>query len=144
MADQPVEGTDVQQNTKFNVNWLNVNVPTILAVIGVGVTLIYKGADMENRLAQVEQFRVSRTEAADKKFDDIQHALAPLVNLPYRVGVLEQQQVATGMRIDRLTEIVSGTMEMIRKDIGLLSTKVEVLSSKIDGLTPAKRASASP
>jgi hypothetical protein len=141
MANTPHEGADMNSNTAVRINWATVNFPTILAIAGMGVGAIYGYADLQNRLAKVEEYRVSRSAVTDRKFDDVQEALEPLVNLPYRVGALEQQQLATNLRIDRMTEILTNTMELIRKDVATLSTKVEVLSSKIDTITPTKRAS---
>lgn len=54
--------------------------------------------------------------------------------MPYRVNVLEQQATAINIRIDRFTELISNTMELIRKDVNTLGTKVEVLSEKIDNM----------
>jgi hypothetical protein len=127
------ESTDVQ-NGKVNVNCFNFNVPTIVAVLGVGwgVASYIKG--MEARIEKIEEYRVTRSSTTDRKFDDIQQALIPLANMPYRVNVLEQQATAINIRIDRFTELISNTMELIRKDVNTLGTKVEVLSEKIDNM----------
>lgn len=130
----------VMQSTKLNVNWLNFNVPTILAVLGAGWGVASYVNGMEARLEKVEDYRVTRSAVTDRKFDDIQRALDPLANMPYRVGVLEQGQIATNQRIDRFMEVITNGMEAIRKDVNTLGTKVEVLSNKIDNLSPPRKA----
>jgi hypothetical protein len=131
------------QSTKLNVNWLNFNMPTIAAVAALGV-LFWNSAqsvgDMRAQLSGLKDSSVSRSTVTDKKFDEIQMSLATLNNMPYRVGILEQQATAINIRIDRFTETITNTMELIRKDVGSLGTKVEVMSSKIDQLAPEKKA----
>jgi len=126
----------MQQDAAVHINWRTFNIPSLLTAIGTAVAVVTYVNSLDARLAKVEE----RSVITDKKFDDIQKSLDPLVNMPYRVNVLEQQATAINQRIDRFTEVITGTMELIRKDVGDLSTKVEVLSNKIDNLTPAKKA----
>ena len=51
----------------------------------------------------------------------------------------EQQQIAITQRIDRAGEVISTTVEQIRKDVNGLSTRIEVLGTKIDNITPEKK-----
>lgn len=121
------------QNTRLNVNWLNFNMPTIAAVVALGA-LFWSTAQKVGEMQ-------AKIEAADKKFYEIQQEMTPLGNIPYRTNILEQQATAINLRIDRFTEIITNTMELIRKDVNSLGTKVEVLSEKIDNISPAKKAS---
>lgn len=125
----------------IHINWLRFNVPSIVAVVAAAVSVMAYINSLENRVAKIEEYRVTRSALVDRKFDDIQTALNPVSNMPYRVGILEAQQLATNLRIDRFTEVITNTMEMIRKEVSELSTKIEVLGTKVDALaTPEKAA----
>lgn len=124
------------QSTRLNVNWLNFNMPTIAAIAALGV-LFWSSAQKVGEMQ-------AKLDAADQKFSDIKTSIDPLENLPYRTGILEQQATAINLRIDRFTEIITNTMELIRKDVNGLGTKVEVLSEKIDNLTPPTRSGFTP
>lgn len=138
MADQ--RGDDAVQNASVQINWRTFNIPSLLTVLGTAVAVVTYVNSLDARLAKVEEYRVTRSSVTDRKFDDIQAALAPLTNMPYRVGILEQQATAVNVRIDRFTEILTNTLELIRKDVNGLSTKIEVLSTKVDNLAPEKKA----
>lgn len=124
----------------IHINWLRFNVPSLFSIVGAAVAVVVYVNTLDNRVAKMEDYRTTRTMIVDNRFNDIQTSLQPLVNLPYRVNVLEQQNIATNARIDRFSEAISTTMELIRKDVNGLSTKVEVLGTKIDNITPEKRA----
>lgn len=138
MADQPED--DAVQNSTVHINWRTFNIPSLITVLGAAIAVVTYVNGLDARLAKVEENSVSRSEVSDRKFDDIQLALGTLNNTPYRVGILEQQATAINIRIDRFTEVISNTMELIRKDVGALGTKVEVMSNKIDSLSADKRA----
>lgn len=143
MADQNEragdEGTEVQNSTVM-INWRTFNVPNLMAIVGAAIAIVTYVNSLDNRVAKVEDNGASRAVTADKKFDEIQMSLATLNNMPYRVGILEQQATAINLRIDRFTETITNTMELIRKDVGGLGTKIEVLSSKVENIVPEKKA----
>ncbi len=128
------------QNAAVQINWRTFNIPNLMAIAGAVVTVVTYVNSLDARLAKVEDNSVSRGVIADKKFDEIQLSLSTLNNMPYRVNILEQQATAINLRIDRFTETISSTMELIRKDVGSLGTKIEVLSTKVDNIVPEKKA----
>lgn len=142
MAGQGDEEMQVQ-STKLNVNWLNFNMPTIAAIVGLGV-LFWNSAqsvgEMQAQISGLKESSVARSAVADKKFDDIQQNLVALSNTPYRVGVLEQGLLATNQRMDQFLQSLGIKIDGISDRVNVLSTKVEVLSQKIEAITPAKRA----
>lgn len=144
MAGRQSEDTDVHQNSEVDVRWFQFNMPSIVAmlvaVLGTGWAVASYIATLEARVEKIEEYRVTRSAITDGKFADIQATLGTLNNMPYRVNILEQQATAINIRIDRFTEVISNTMELIRKDVATLGTKVEVMSNKIDNLSPAKKA----
>ncbi len=123
----------------IHVNWLRFNVPSIVAIVAAAVGVMGYISSLDNRVAKIETDSAMRSQLTDKSLDQVQTAIAPLNNMPYRVGILEAQALATNLRIDRFTEVITNTMELVRKDVNALSTKVEVLGTKIDALTPEKR-----
>jgi hypothetical protein len=134
------------QSSKVNVNWFNFNVPTILAVLGVGWAVASYVKDMETRLTIIEQYRVSRSAITDRNFDEIQKQLEPVPNLTYRVNIVEQQIASVNLRLDRFTETLSSWLDAIRKDVVAVGTKVEVLSTRIEQRmsSPDRRTEADP
>ena len=140
MTGQNDEEGDAVQNLAVQVNWRTFNIPNLLAIGGAAVAVVTYVNSLDARLAKVEENSLTRSTITDKKFDEIQKSLDPLNNMPYRVGILEQQATAINLRIDRFTETISNTMELIRKDVGNLGTKIEVLSTKVDNIAPPKKA----
>ena len=141
MAGQKLEPEDdAVQNATVHINWRTFTIPSLITVVVTAIGMVTYVNSLDARVAKIEDNSVSRATTADKKFDEIQLSLAQLNNMPYRVGILEQQATAINVRIDRFTETITNTMELIRKNVNGLSTKVEVMSSKIDNLAPEKKA----
>ena len=137
------------QNRQVNINWLNVNVPTIVAVLTAVVTIVVYVNRLEGRIAVGETTAAERGKQTDAAFTDIRLQLAPLSTLPYRMQAAETRLDEQGKRIDRISETIVDALDVIRKDINVLSTRVEVqsakideLAGKIDDMTPRRRAAA--
>jgi cell division protein ZapA (FtsZ GTPase activity inhibitor) len=128
------------QNREVNVNWLRINVPSIAAVIMAAVTLTVYIQKLEGRLDVIEQSRQARSVVSDKNFDEIQDKLKPLDNVTFRLDQMDKRDDAQDARIDKLLEIMGGKLDGVVDRVNVLSTKVEVLSQKIDSITPQKRA----
>jgi len=114
----------VNQNRQINVNWFNINVPTILAVVGAAIGIIKYIDDVDDRSA--------RTEIA---MAEMKGQIEPLTAIPFRVLNNEGAIAQLSRRVDQISETVINAVEAIRNDISGLSTKVEVQSTKIDNLT---------
>jgi len=134
MADQ------MQQNREVNVNWLRVNVPSVVSIVVVGVGVAMYVQSLASRVEQIEQMRVARSDLVDKNFDQIQAQLQPLVNLPYRMGNVEQGLLTTNQRMDTYLQTLGTKIDGVSERVNGLTTKVEVLAQKIDALSPEKRA----
>lgn len=128
--------------------WLRINVPTLLAIGGL---VWYTAANNTSTLARIdaiEKSRVERSKEADAKFSAINSNMAalsqkvdPIGNVTYRVGVVEGQINETNKRLDRLAETILNSLDLIRRDVNGLSTRIEVLSNKVDAITPQRRTS---
>lgn len=134
----------MKSDTTLTWNWLRMNVPTLLAIGGLVWYTAQNDAKQEQRISTIEQSRVERAKEADLKFSGINASIAslsqkvdPLGNVTYRVGVVEGQIGETNKRLDRLAETIVNSLDLIRRDVNGLSTRVEVLSQKIDTITPA-------
>jgi hypothetical protein len=124
----------MQQTTQLRINWLNVNVPTVLAVLAAAVSIITYFDDMNDRLTSIEQYRESRGRVTDGNFAEIREQLKPLINTPQEIVGLKAADVVMNARLDRLADTI---IETLRKDISQVSVKVEVLTTKHDS-TAAK------
>lgn len=133
----------MHSNTKVNVNWFNVNVPTILAIAGLGWGIASYIIELRTKVLELESYRVSRAVSTDQKFGELQKELDLLSNVPFRMNAVETQLLSTNARLDRLVENLSGSVEALRKEVNAVGTKVEVLSSKIDSLGPQSPSRAS-
>lgn len=129
----------MRTNSEVQVNTRQFNVPTIASVVAVGITIITYASgiksdavELRTRIDQIEAYRVSQNAQLDRHFDDVQGKLDEFNGVPHRLGVVENQVTVVNARIDRFTELLSTTLEAIRKDIANVATKVEVLSSKLD------------
>ncbi len=135
---------NMNQNREVNVNWLRINVPSVVSILITGAIVSMYIQSLASRIDQQEQYRVSRSAETDKNFDAIQTQLQPLSNLPYRVNVVEQGLLATNQRVDQYLQTLGAKIDGVSDRVNGLSTKVEVLSQKIDAITPEKKAELSP
>lgn len=123
-------------NRAVQVNWGTFNVPTIISVLGI---LWYTATHYERqdaRIEAIESSRIARSTEINTSILGLQSKVAPIENLSYRLTVVEQGVADVNRRVDRQSDSMQG----IRDDIGALSTKFEVLSQKIEGILPEKRA----
>lgn len=134
------EGNNVNQDKEVNVNWLRINVPSLVTVVVTGISVAMYIQSMSSRVQTLESNGKSRSDQVDKNFDDIKSALAPLVNLPYRMSSVESNLVVTNQRMDTYLQTIGAKIDGMGDRVSTMSTKVEVLSQKIDSITPEKRA----
>lgn len=130
----------MQQSREVNVNWLRINVPSVVSIVITGIVVAMYVQGLASRIEQIEQTRTARSNLVDKSFDQIQDQLKPLVNLPYRMGNVEQGLLSTNQRVDTYLQTLGSKIDGVSDRVNGLTTKVEVLSQKIDALTPEKRA----
>jgi len=91
------------------------------------------------RLDDMERYRETRSKLTDNNFAAINARMEPLANIPYRVAQTETAIRATNQRLDRRAETIVNSLDLIKKDVNVLSTRVEVLSNKIDAITPSRQ-----
>ncbi len=132
--------TTMKNDGTVEINWFRVNVPTIgLIVVGL-FWFWFQMSEMQKGIALIEQSRRERIEEANKKFAEVtatvssvKSEITPISNLVYRVDILERQFV-------KLTDAQLLATESLRRDVTTLTTKVEVMSGKIDDFIGSKRA----
>lgn len=137
---------EVRQDRSVRLNWITINVPTIISIVTAIMIGTWGWANTNNRISSVEKARDTRTIQTERRFDEINNSIAglresvtPLDNITYRVGVLEGSLSETNDRIDRLSEAILSSLDLIRRDVNGLSTRVEVLSQKIDNISEETR-----
>jgi hypothetical protein len=90
-----------------------------------------------------------RLDKADDRFKLLEAKVALVEPLSYRTAANEAQVTAINNRLDRGFDVMSTSLENlrkdqalqngeVRKDIGRLDTKVEVLSQRLDQLAPPR------
>ena len=119
------------------INWTQVNVPTIVTVLGVAYGIVTYFNDLDGRLKNTDDNVVGMK-------SDIATTKQTMQDIPYRVGNLEKGLDEAGKRTDRLTDVVLSGMDNVRKDINTLGTKIEVLSSKMEDAFPKRRTDLGP
>lgn len=115
-------------NKQLEFNWGVVNVPTIVGLLSI-IGMIWaqsaerakKDTDFELRIANIE-----KNEAQNRAINEA------VPNIQYRLTAQETLAGATNNRIDRGFDAIDD----VRKDIGGLSTKIEVLTQRIEMVLP--------
>ena len=132
------------------INWTQVNVPTILAVVGAAWGVFQYVGDFDKRLSASEQQAKLEAEANRNKLADITRLIGDvqsevrgtrqfIENVPYRVGQLEAGLTEQSRRTDRISESLATSLDALRKDVSALGVKIEVLSSKLEGNRPDRK-----
>lgn len=131
----------VEQNSKLQVNWAQINVPTIIAVAGV---LWWTATKQERQDARLDTFdtyittrekeRSARSSEINRMLEALTTKISPLENLTYRITVTEQGIADVNRRVDR----VGDSMQNIRDDVGSLSSKIDVLTEQVKAAFPKK------
>jgi len=140
----------------MSINWFTVNVPTILPVPAATWGIVTYLNNLDNRVRQGENYRITRGTQTDKNFVDLTAVIHTLqessnkqdvsqANITYRMGQMEATVAQQNARMDRIADSVLDSVERIKKDLGGVSTKVEVLNQKVDSLdVPRTRRSVMP
>ena len=129
----------MQQSREVNVNWLRINVPSVAAIVCTGIIVSMYVQNLANKVSTIETNGKDRSLVVDKSFDQIKDQLNPLVNLPYRMTSVENSLLATNQRMDTYLQTIGAKIDGVIDRVNGLSTKVEVLSQKIDTITPDKK-----
>lgn len=148
-------GDGDMQDSSLRLRWLTFDVPQLITIIGGVISIAGLYYNIDGRLSNMENRGLDRSRVIDSRFDGVERSqisaaikLDRLPTLEQRVTTLETQLVETNKRLDRFVEVISNNMDLIRRDIGGLSTKVEVnsaitvnLNAKLDKVLEARKAS---
>lgn len=89
--------------------------------------------DMQQDIAEIEEYRRTRSNSTDSNFADLRAKLQPLDNLTYRLGQSEARDTAQDQRIDRIVESFGDKLDAISSDVGIVKSDVRVLSQQVQG-----------
>lgn len=123
------------ENAAMTWDWVKGNIPTIIAVGGLFWYTAQDNATMKAMQQSEKQERMERQVEIDRAFSDIKAQIAPIGNLVYRVSVLETGLMEISRQNALNIEAFRKTGDGISRDVNTLSTKVEVLTSRIETLT---------
>lgn len=134
----------MEQNTGIRVNWGQVNVPTVVGIVGLAVMLWNASARVEQQAGRttaletynsnLEKDRLRRRSETDGKIEALQARTAPLDNAIYRITVAETGIADVNRRIDRQGDV----LQALRSEIGAMSSKIDVLSEQVRASLPKK------
>lgn len=136
----------MDHNSNVSVNWRVINVPSLVAIAGLLITMIgvYGSLvrDLERqsvRMDATDKDRANNALLYGKQMDLIQTTMSAVVTqgnkTEYRVTVAEQGIVALGARQDRFADALGD----LRDGIAGVKTSIEVLTEKIETSFPTRR-----
>lgn len=125
----------------MTINWTQFNVPTIIAVLGVGWGVANYISKIDSRVENIEKTSTQ----SEQSFKNLNARIDLLANtyqdIPYRVGAAEKGIAGVDEKQNRLSELLLNSVDGIRVQINGLGTKVEVMSSKMDDILPLRKTS---
>lgn len=129
----------MENNTKVQVNWGTINVPTVLSVLAILWYTASHQATQDSRIGVIEDSRSAAKLEYTKRIDTLESDNAKqearIGQLEYKTATNEAGIVAANARMDRFSD----AFQDVRQSIAALSTKFEVVSTKIDNAFPFKK-----
>lgn len=111
---------DMKSDTTLTWNWLRMNVPTIIAICGVG---LFINNGILNSQSEIHNLKMS--------IEEYRESAKSVPQLDYRLTRAEDGIKEAHTRIDNLSNTMINNVDLIRRDVNRLTTQVEVLSSQI-------------
>lgn len=136
MNQHQQEDFSVAQGKSVNVNWLTVNVPSVVTMLLVGIGTAMYVQSLASSVDELKRNSDNRARMVDKILDQITNKLVPLDVIPYRLSSTENALIATNQRMDTYLQGLGVKIDGVSERVNGLTTKVEVLSQKIDTITP--------
>jgi hypothetical protein len=143
MATNDVEGQAEGKTVQKPRIIFDLNLGTLLPLLALALAGWDRYAALESKVQVIDQRGLSRMQISDTFQAETKKALADVASAPKDIAELKEGQKAANARMDRIADLMlSGqeatrrdlqtAVDAIRKDIGGLSTKVEVVGSKVD------------
>lgn len=126
----------MNQDKEVNVNWLRINVPSVVTIVAAAITITGYVQSLANDLKKVEESRVASKALLDRDLTEIKGKLDAVANAPFRLDLLEKNMASTNARMDNYLQTLGNKIDNVSDRVGGLATKVEVLSQKIEAITP--------
>lgn len=117
---------------RVRVSW-TVNIPMLITAAAMVASVTWWARGVEYDVSAIKLAAEAKAAQTDASLASINAIVGQMPNVLYRLGTMESQH-------DRLATNVVGAIDGLRKDVGTLSTKVEVLSQKIE-TTPRRTVS---
>jgi len=118
---------------KWDIN-IGTLVPIGMALLGGAFWINTQLTGMDLRMHQTESNITELTAGVKAVQDSSIKQSNDLNNLTYRMGQTESAIGSANQRMDRIADSVLASVDSIKKDIGALTTKFEVMSQKFDNL----------
>lgn len=130
----------MNQDKEVNVNWLRINVPSVVTIVVAAMTITGYVQSLAGDLQKIEESRVASKTLLDRDLTEIKGKLDAVANAPFRLDLLEKNMAATNARMDNYLQTLGNKIDNVSDRVGGLTTKVEVLSQKIEALAPQPNA----
>lgn len=126
----------MNQDRELTVNWLRVNIPQIGSIVAATIILSMYIQSLTSDVKKIEENRTTSRALLDKDLDNIKRQLDAVANAPLRLDLLEKGLASTNQRMDTYLQTLGNKIDNVSDRVGGLTTKVEVLSQKIEAITP--------
>lgn len=140
------QGNSMQKPRVF----FDVNLGTLLPIALAFVAGFSYIKGLETQITVIDNRGQNRIQIADSFYAEVKAQLKLNESSPMRLTVVEESLKATNARMDRIVDLIQNGQEsvrrdmqngfdLIRKDVSILGTKVEVLGSKLEDAPRADR-----
>lgn len=132
-------GGDMNRPTWFTNNLTLGNVVTLVVLLAGGS---YAYGRLENRIDNIDTYRVERSRVTDEKFAGLTKSLENLPQLAFRITANEEGLKATNARLDASLQTLSARIAEMNQLLGSVDTKIAVLTQRLEMTAPQRRAEA--
>lgn len=147
-AGANVGDLDMETNKALQLNLGVINVPTIAAIVGLGLIVWNAGGEqrdmrgdidaLEKVVATIQLDRATAKTDVLRQFESLSIRVAKIDNVDYRIGQLEAQLPAGMADVNRRVDRFGDSMQDLRSDIGVLAQNFAVLAEQVRASLPKK------
>lgn len=116
----------------------------VLAAIPQLVAVVWWSSSISHDLDTIKDRSATRATEINAKFDEMKRWQAQIDNegIGFRLRSLEQQNTAVNTRLDRMNDSLGAALTQINVSLNALDKRLELITQKVETLTPSRRTSA--
>src|SRR5690606_34070768 len=112
----------MNQDKEVNVNWLRINVPSVVTIVAAAITITGYVQSLANDLKKVEESRIASKALLDRDLTEIKGKLDAVANAPFRLDLLEKNMASTNARMDNYLQTLGNKIDNVSDRVGGLAT----------------------